>query len=200
MIDNKEELKGLPMAKLRMINFDRALKQVKNKKKLVAVDLGAGHCNISIEAAKHFKHITAVDSRDMRVPSELPDNVNFILENAVEHDLSGYDVVFAFGLLYHLTCEEQLKIMSKAKGKTLIIDTHTTDKPTMSINGYDGMLYKESKDFETMLTQPKASTTTLYSFWSTKESLYKMLTDSGFNDFVEIQPEHYPGRTFIVCK
>lgn len=200
MVDYRQDLEGLPMAKLRMINFDRALQFIDNKKKLKAIDLGAGHCNISIEASKYFKHITAVDSRDMRVPDSLPNNVNFILDNAVEHDLTSYDVIFAFGLLYHLTLEEQLNIIGKAKGKILIIDTHTTDKPTTTINGYEGLIYKESTDFETMMKQPKASTTTLFSFWPTKESLYRMLLDSGFNDFTEIQPEHYKGRTFIICR
>jgi len=85
--------------------------------------------------------------------------------------------------------------------KPVMIDTHycKADNHTLTIDGYSGMLYKEGKSMAKMMLNPKASVSTLVSFWHTLESLKKMLGEY-YSKVTRILPEHYPERTFFLCQ
>lgn len=192
---------GRPMDEHRTYSFLNALKEINYKDKKIAVDLGCGHCKFTDIASVFFKEVYAVDSRTVRVPKILPKNVEFIKDNAVTHDLSNYDVVICLGLLYHLKAREQIYILKKALGKELIIDTHMSLKGNEEISeGYKGTFYKEADNMQQMMQNPKASTTTLESFWFKESEFERMLKEIGYATIIKFEPEHYPNRTFMYIK
>lgn len=185
----------------RTYSFLNALNEIENKSKKIAVDLGCGHCKFTDIASVFLKEVYSVDSRTIRVPKTLPKNVTFIQDNAVSHCLDNYDVVICLGLLYHLTAKEQMHILKKALGKELIIDTHMSLKDAEVVSeGYKGAIYKEAENINQMMKNPKASSTTLESFWFKESEFIRMLTDIGFKKIIKFMPEHYPNRTFIYIR
>lgn len=197
----KTNYSGRPMDEHRTYSFLKALDDIQNKRNKSAVDLGCGHCKFTDIASVFFKKVCSVDSRDVRVPKILPENVTFIKENAVTHDISNYDVVICLGLLYHLTAKEQITILKKAIGKEVIIDTHMAIGSKEEISeGYKGNYYKEGETMEQMLKNPKASSTTLKSFWFNESEFERMLIDIGFKSITKYTPEHFKLRTFYLVK
>ena len=182
---------------LRVTIFKNILQQIKGK---TLVDLGAGHCQYSILALKAGFDVTAVDARTVRVPHDLPYEIKFIRTNAINFDLSSFDVVCILGLLYHLALDEQITLLKNCKGKITIIDTHLADNATVKLQGYEGKYYREARNTGQMMKNPKASVTTLNSFWHTYMSFFKLLENSGFSEVTIVNPEHYPYRTFFICK
>jgi SAM-dependent methyltransferase len=182
---------------LRVTILKNILQQTEGK---TLVDLGAGHCQYSILAHKAGFNVTAVDARTVRVPADLPFDIKFIRANALDFDVSSFDVICILGLLYHLAPDEQIALLKKCAGKTAIIDTHLADTGSVKLKGYQGKYYREAKDTNQMMKNPKASVTTLNSFWHTYSSFYRMLENTGFNEVTTIKPEHYPFRTFFICK
>lgn len=167
------------------------------------LDLGAGECKFSTISANYGMKVTAVDARTVRKPSKLHSSINFIHGNFLDMEFnSDYDLVFMFGVFYHLTVEEQLHLLSKFSGFHVVIDTHyvADDNPDLILeSGYLGIPYNEGPDFQKMMENPKASATNLRSFWLFESSLYKML--GGFFGRVEkVVPEHYRNRTFFICR
>lgn len=198
---NHSNYEGRPMDEHRTYSFLRALNQIENKRNKIAVDLGCGHCKFTDIASVYFDRVVAIDSRTERVPTALPDNVEFIQYNAVDHTLYAFDVIICLGLLYHLTAKEQIYILKRALGKELIIDTHmATIGHTVISEGYEGVYYKEADTVEEMMKNPKASTTTLQSFWFYEDEFYRMLEDIGYKTIIKFTPEHFPGRTFMYIK
>lgn len=185
----------------RTYSFLNALNEIDDKGKKIAVDLGCGHCKFTDLASIFFKEVYAVDSRIVRVPKTLPKNVEFIHDNAVTHDLSNYDVIICLGLLYHLTAQEQIYILKKSLGRELIIDTHMALKGKEVISeGYKGVFYKEADNLNDMMKNPRASTTTLESFWFNESEFIRMLKDIGYTSIIKFMPEHYPNRNFMYIK
>lgn len=185
----------------RTYSFLNALNEIQDKDKKIAVDLGCGHCKFTDIASIFFKEVYAVDSRTVRIPKTLPKNVEFVQDNAVTHELSNYDVVICLGLLYHLTAKEQIYILKNALGKELIIDTHMALKGKQVISeGYKGIFYKEADNFNDMMVNPRASTTTLESFWFNESEFERMLKEIGYTTIIKFIPEHYPNRTFMYVR
>lgn len=185
----------------RVYSFLKVLKSIKNKNRKTVVDLGAGHCAFSDISSIFFKEVYAVDSRTVRLPTILPNNVTFIKENVVAHDISNYDVVMCLGILYHLTAKEQITILKKALGKEVIIDTHMAIGTKEEISqGYKGNYYKEGDTMEQIMKNPKASSTTLKSFWFNENEFERMIIDIGFKSITKYTPEHFKSRTFYLVK
>lgn len=185
----------------RTYSFLNALNEIQDKDKKIAVDLGCGHCKFTDIASIFFKEVYAVDSRTVRIPKTLPKNVEFVQDNAVTHELSNYDVVICLGLLYHLTAKEQIYILKNALGKELIIDTHMALKGKQVISeGYKGIFYKEADNFNDMMVNPRASTTTLESFWFNESEFERMLKEIGYTTIIKFMPEHYPNRIFMYVR
>lgn len=190
-----------PMDDHRTYSFLNALNEIQDKNKKIAVDLGCGHCKFTDLASIFFKEVYAIDSRIVRVPKTLPKNVEFIKDNAVTHNLSNYDVIICLGLLYHLTAKEQIYILKNALGKELVIDTHMALKGKEVISDdYKGVFYKEADNINDMMKNPRASTTTLESFWFNESEFEKMLKNIGYTTIIKFMPEHYPNRTFMYIK
>lgn len=164
------------------------------------VDLGAGHCAFSVIARNLGFKVTAVDARTVRVPEDLSPDIGFIESNVLDVELEPYDVICILGLLYHMTLDEQIKLLDKCRNKTVIIDTHLTVAPYVKTDGYVGQYYQEAQNEKQLLNNPRAAFTTLQSFWHTYQSFYKLIENSGFNEITIIKPEHYPYRTFFICK
>lgn len=164
------------------------------------VDLGAGHCAFSVIAHNLGFKVTAVDARTVRVPKGLPSDIGFVESNVLNVDLEQYNAICILGLLYHLTLAEQVELLNKCKNKTVIIDTHLIEKPVVETGGYSGKYYREAVSEKQLIENPRAAFTTLQSFWHTYQSFYKLIEHTGFSELTIIKPEHYPYRTFFVCK
>lgn len=189
-----EQVKGQPF---REVIFAEILKTLNPG---TLVDLGAGHCTFSVIARNLGFKVTAIDARTVRVPKDLPSDIGFIESNVLDVDLEQYDIICILGLLYHLTLTEQIQLLQKCKNKTVIIDTHLTAATFVETDGYLGQYYQEAKTEKQLLENPRAAFTTLQSFWHSYQSFYKLIENSGFSEITIIKPEHYPYRTFFICK
>ena len=154
------------------------------------VDLGAGHCKFSQIAHDMGFAVTSIDARTDRVPSDLP--CPFIQQDVKDADLTPYSIVLILGLLYHLTLEDQVALLAKCAGKTVIVDTHTARSADVNRSGYWGQDWEE-------VDSPTSSAGNSKSFWHTHASLRSLFADHGFQA-EEILPEHAPGRAFWVLK
>lgn len=175
------------------------------------VDLGAGPCLFSSIALGAGFDVTAVDGRNERLPDDMS-NINFVLSDVREYDITEYDVVLVFGLLYHLTLEDQIELLSRCPKKaTVIIDTQVHIPELVQIEacrargfdiskvehsmGYAGVLFPEAQN-------PMASIGNELSWWHTEPSLLKLFEQTGFNDVVKMEPAYvskYGARKFYIC-
>ena len=161
------------------------------------VDLGTGHGNHALLAARLGWEVDGVDARTQRWPDDT--SVRWIKADVRDHDLTGYDLILCLGLFYHLTCDDQLDLLSRAHPRPMIIDTHldhgTHDhqlSDPVVHNGYQGRLYPE----------PRATTSSWgndWSFWPTFESFHRMLADSGYSHVLTLEPWMTGDRTFFVA-
>jgi 2-polyprenyl-3-methyl-5-hydroxy-6-metoxy-1,4-benzoquinol methylase len=87
------------------------------------VDLGAGPCLFAKLAAKEDFRVTAVDVRPpwnidgSPLPLESLAGIEFVQADACKFDVSGFDIVSIVGLLYHLTLDEQIDLLSRCAGR-----------------------------------------------------------------------------------
>lgn len=165
-----------------------------------ALDLGAGHGLFSSRAADAGWDMTAVDARTERFPAD--DRVKWIQMDVREVDLEGYDLIFFFGLFYHLTLDDQLALLKKASGTPLIIDTHlATSQPTqplsdpVTVQGYRGRFYSESG----WQKRATASWSNERSFWPRPRAFYRMLGEHGYRAVFAGTPWVTTDRTFFLC-
>jgi len=159
------------------------------------VDLGAGHGKFSVRAADRGWNVTAVDARDERFPADL--RIKWVREDIRTFDVKGFDIVVCLGLFYHLTLDDQLELLRRCSGTTLIVDTHVdSGKPTQPlserqiIRGYEGRLFYEETQHAT------ASWENTHSFWPTTECFYRMLNDAGYAVILTSEPWYQSDRTF----
>lgn len=164
------------------------------------IDLGAGHGLFSSRAADAGWDVTAVDARTERFPSD--SRITWVEQDVREADLTGYDLIFCFGLFYHLTLDDQLALLAKASGTPLIIDTHlATAEPTHSLSGpvtvkgYRGRYYSE-KGWQRRAT---ASWSNDRSFWPRPRAFYRMLAEHGYRAVYAGSPWVTTDRTFFLC-
>lgn len=173
------------------------------------VDLGAGHCRFSQIASRMGYTPTAVDVRDQRLPENLGD-IEFIKSDIRAYDPVGFDVILILGLLYHLTLEDQIGLLSRCPASsTVVIDTqvHIPELVVAAANRdgfadrivddgpYSGVLYPESDN-------PMASWGNTHSLWHTEPSLFKLLENSGRNYVRTIDPPYvsqYGARNWFIA-
>jgi hypothetical protein len=165
------------------------------------VDLGAGPCLFAKLAAKHDFRVTAVDVRlpwnidGSPLPRESLAGIEFVQADACRFDVSGFDVVSIVGLLYHLTLEEQIDLLSRCSRKIVIIDTEVFDDAAMSESarerivppadamGYDGIDWLETDNVW-------SSKGNRYSFWPTVPSLLRMFENAGVGNVTMFDPQY----------
>jgi methyltransferase family protein len=177
--------------------FDALLRQLPTGR---LVDLGAGHGAFSLRAADAGWDVTAVDARDTRFPDD--PRVTWVHEDVREFEIAGFDVVACLGLFYHLTLDDQLRLLGATSGTPLILDTHVaTPSPThplsrpVTIDGYRGRMYSES-GWEERAT---ASWRNDASFWPRPRALYRMLAEHGYGTVLAASPWITTDRTFFLC-
>jgi len=137
-------------------------------------------------------------------------NVQFVKEdvrNISKARIGEFDVVFFLGLLYHLDTPDIFLVLEKVYDicrNFVIIDTHValdgTLKRTHGNADYFGAQYKEheaSDSPEVKADRVKASIDNPYSFWLTKESLYRLLFNTGFTTVLECHVPFRPDRIFF---
>jgi SAM-dependent methyltransferase len=180
-----------------------------NKRRLL--DLGAGPCIFSRIARDRGYSVTAVDGRTVRVPeaSDLG-SIRFICADVRDFDVSNFDVILIFGLLYHLDIGDQRALLERcAYGADVMIDTQIHD-PQLVVaspprpwettirhrSGYTGIEYPESDN-------PMASVGNRISFWHTYDSALRLFSDCGFSRVLIIDPAYqskYGARRFFLIR
>ena len=192
-----------PQGALRMTHFLQILDRFPPGRLL---DLGAGHGMFAQLAADAGWEATAVDARDERFPQD--SRVTWLKQDIREVDTSGFDLVCALGLWYHLTLDDQLGLARKCSGVPLMIDTHIAmvdDKShhkhtkrltrIKSDQGYEGRLYFEG-DLQDRFT---ASFKNENSFWPTEDSLRRELKSAGYDVVETFDPPIAPDRRYFLA-
>ena len=167
------------------------------------IDLGSGHGTFARDAADKGWTVTALDARGDRFPTDEP-RVDWQVGDVRTADLSGYDLILCLGLFYHLTLDDQLGLLARAKGRPIILDTHVANdrkggtpfrlSEPVTLQGYTGRNYLEPDQ----ATHSHASWGNELSFWPRTRDLYKMLADHGY-DVLTATPWYEPSRTFFLC-
>jgi hypothetical protein len=153
------------------------------------IDLGCGHCLFLKAALDAGLDAVGIDARIDRVPSLMPVTKRTMQET----DLSPYDLILCLGLFYHLTCEDQVSMVRRFKGKFAIVDTHygiaIETEMTVDSESYRGEVYREGTGLTSSFGNRE-------SFWPVEKDLVRML---GMNHSVlKWLPEHHPGRSFYL--
>lgn len=194
--------------RLRTGTFSWLLADVISKGESMA-DLGAGPCIFAKRGRDAGYKVTAVDGRNERIPDDLGEGIEFVQADIRNFVLDGFDVIAILGLLYHLTLEEQIDLIGRAKGATVILDTQihdpaaytdaASDEWTRTLvetnDGYSGILFPEGEN-------PMASLEPQLSFWHTEESLLRMLDNAGFAIAQPVESQYiskYGARKFFVA-
>jgi len=158
--------------------------------------------------------VTGIDARNVRIPLE-EKNITWKIQDVSTLDIIESDTVLYFGLLYHLNYEQQVKLLKSIKTDLLIINTHfavidnveiknITNKDKLSIINEDkiqGVIYEESKTFDSLKNRPLASFSNLTSFWPTLDCLTDMLITFGkYTKVYVVEPYLMSDRTYIIAK
>lgn len=171
------------------------------------IDLGTGHGSFALRAAERGWRVTAVDARDVRFPAERG-SVEWRVEDVRDSDLQAHDVIANLGLFYHLTLEDQLSLLDRARGRPMILDTHVAPVrdgpfdqsdtlhlgPLVTQQGFRGRLFSEAD----LQANPTASWGNTDSFWPVHRALVRMLSQRGW-DVLTWQPYYLDTRTFFCC-
>ena len=120
--------------------------------------------------------------------------IRFLLGDVRSMDLEPYDLVMIFGLLYHLEIEDQMELLRRCKGKTVLIDTMlccpnlVTRYPgedwqcvARSQGEFEGWVYPEKNN-------AMAAIGNVTSFWHTEESYVRLFSACGFEDVTAYRP------------
>lgn len=166
------------------------------------LDLGAGHGRFSQRAQQLGWQVTAVDARDARFPNT--EGIDWVRSDIRDFKFEGgdYDCICVLGLLYHLTLEDQLQLLSRCAGIFTIIDTHVALSKEVSHQGYEGKFYREAQEEipeEQLESANQSSWGNRVSFWPTEHSLIDMIRKSGFSTVAPVRPNYREDRTFYVC-
>ncbi len=181
---------------IRLTIFQRLLEPMTPGKLL---DLGCGHGKFAQLAHRLGWQVTAVDARTVRMPMTC--EIKWVEADVRDFPVDGYDCVCILGLLYHLELPDIVDLLRRCAGTPTIIDTHVAPKAELTEGGYEGKLFREiqSESPEELAATPTASWGNPTSFWPTRESLIRMLHDSGYEVILEATPSYKPGRTFYLC-
>ena len=169
------------------------------------VDLGAGHGAFSIRAADAGWDVTAVDARTTRFPDDA--RIQWVHQDVRDTSFQGYDLIVNLGLFYHLTLDDQLRLLDRAAGTPMILDTHVaTDGPNrynlsepVRQRGYDGRYSEPKANLKNPSGAGRSAWGNSSSFWPTPDALRQMLDDRGWEVFT-LTPFYLSTRTFFLCQ
>ena len=131
--------------------------------------------------------------------------ITFVLSDVRDFDLESFDVVLIFGLLYHFGVDDQIKLLRRCRGKTVLVDTMVcfpdlvTHYPQFDWQSlvhkegeYEGWIFPENNNL-------MASIGNKTSFWHTDPSYGQLFSKCGFSDIVAYRPFYlakYGPRSF----
>jgi hypothetical protein len=162
------------------------------------LDLGAGHGAFSLIGLDLGWDVTAVDARTERMP--MTDGIRWIEADARNVDVTGFDCIAILGLLYHLGLDDQLALLRRCAGSPTILDTHHALHAAVTVNGWEGRIFKEPGSTpEELARVPTASWGNPESFWPTQPELLRMLHEAGYQTVLVLEPPILPDRSFYLC-
>lgn len=174
------------------------------------LDLAAGHCKFSIQAAEHAKvrnpgYVYAIDARMERVPDDLPHNVSFQQLNVLTCAWPDVDFIMCLGLFYHLTVDEQEVLLFRLHkaGVPVLLDSHyATERLTWRVaesgQRYKGAPYIEGTEAD-LMSRLKASATSTESWWHAQDSLQRILNYT-FPNITRLAPDSSHNRCFFLLE
>jgi len=154
------------------------------------LDMGAGTGQFARIAAREGFAVTAVDAREpwtlARERSLAPSREYVFVRSDLRDftDLDGFDVIALIGVIYHLTLDDQVALLRRCEGKTVVIDTELFDErslpaerrqrfaPRVTPEGYRGADCVEVAEVYSSHLNPT-------SFWFEDDSFLKFLADVG---------------------
>ncbi len=158
------------------------------------IDLGTGDGGFARLAADAGWWVTATDARRRDRP-EHP-RITWVTEDVRVTDLSGFDLILCIGLFYHLTFQDQIRLLHKCAGTPLIVDTHLAASTERSarFGPYEGRMYQEPNWW----SDPWGSWQNAESFWPTLDSFERMARAYGrYTSIIPTEPWHASDRTFF---
>jgi hypothetical protein len=162
------------------------------------LDLGAGHGRFSLIGQELGWDVTAVDVRTVRMP--MVEGIRWIEGDVRTFDVAGYDCIALLGVLYHLGLADQRDLLARCAPTPTILDTHHSLAPVITVDGYEGHIYREpGSTLEELAQVATASFGNPESFWATREALGRMLHEAGFKTVLALEPPYLPDRTFYLC-
>jgi hypothetical protein len=172
------------------------------------LDLGLGPRLFSRRAAAAGYSVTAVDARTERIPEPPTAEITFVQADVRVFDVRGFDVVAILGLLYHLTLDDQLRLLSRCAPEACVtVDTQLHDPAQYTAaagswahmlvtqRGYEGIEFPDSGN-------PMASVGNVTSFSHTQASICRLFEDCGFVSLTLLEPcyvSKYGLRRFFVA-
>lgn len=138
------------------------------------IDLGAGAGIFSRIATAAGWDVLAIDARRDRWDTR--SHVAFRQQDVREVSLAGFDLAACLGLFYHLTVEDQLRLLGQCAtaGVPMILDTHFARRVSVTRGGYRGCEYAEGR----RVTSSWGNRT---SFWPMRGELQRMASDCGLS-------------------
>lgn len=204
---------------LRLRSFDHLLRQVwPAPQGLHAVDLGAGHGMFAARARRHGFRVTAVDARDRWTSAEaiagaapVPDiggdpGLTWVKQDARDHDLAPYDVIFIIGLLYHLPLAAQVDLLARSAGRPTVIDTEIFDPADPAARACDRLSPASGAAFDGAFMRETgnhwSAADLTDSFWPTHDAFLAMCAKAGRQSVSVIDPPYRsrfgPRRWFVL--
>lgn len=175
------------------------------------LDLGCLDGIFSIEFAQQGALTIGVEIREDNIKKAIfckevlnLNNLEFRKEDARNISIESYgmfDAIICSGLLYHLTAQDAIELISKMfdmSNKVVVIDTHIAlESANYYLKGNDkywGMRFHEHNENDTQMKKTKnlwASWDNNESFWFTRPSLINILNKTGFTSVYEcFTPSH----------
>jgi len=187
------------------------------------IDFACGEGVYAIEAALRGAEVVALDARTERMKegAKAAERLGLTKLRFEQTDVRNvnlgshgmFDVIFFFGILYHLDYPGVFRVLRNIYQmcrQFLIIDTHIALRGGDSVqhNGqnYDGRRFREHADAdseEVRRSRLGGSLDNAFSFWFTKESLFRCLDNVGFSCVCEcivpLEPDKPEDRITIVA-
>ena len=198
--------------------FKSILKSLKTKNKPLLYDLGCGPLIFSRIAVNCGHKVIAIDGRADRISPKALELVskNSHVINLLQADMRKFrdfkegSIICMLGSLYHLELHDQINLLKSFPEDCMLITDTQIHIPSMinkasclereictdtiSINGYQGMIFKETDN-------PMASIGNKTSFWHTPDSLERLFNNNGFSIITKYDPTYiskYGARSFYV--
>ena len=182
--------------------------------KLRILDLGCGEGVYAIEAGLRGAEVIALDARTQRMDKGAAfakrhglDNVRFIQKDVRHVTCEGFgafDVVYLLGLLYHLDAPDLFSVLENISGlckRMLVIDTliSLAEETRVEWRGqtYPGKLCREHNDDDTdevRRSRVLKSIDNTFSFRFTRDSLLRVICNTGFTSAYECHLPFEPGK------